>query len=187
MPLYDYECTRGCRVHMLDVARRIADRDVGAPLCPDCLIQMSRFLSVSCDKRAASDDIPGGVVLENYGPQPVKVYSHTERKRLMKFDTRGRRRVDHLGREYQLTEAVRHVGVPGSDKSPHTTSWSTIDAETMRKAEALVSHVENLGMNESDRETAPHDPTMTPNSVRSVHGGVVGKSMLRRIKRAARE
>lgn len=184
MPLYDYHCEQGCEVEMLDVTRRIDDRDTQAPLCPDCFLQMSRFFSVSSNKRAAADDIPGGVVLENYGPVPIKVYSHTERHRAMKYDHRGRRRVDHMGREYQLTEAVRHVGVPGSDKSPHTRSWATMDPYTMQNAIDLVSRAGARGANHSD---AYVDTTLTPNSVRSVHGGTVGKSMLRKIKRATKE
>lgn len=32
----------------------------------------------------------------------------------------------------------RHVGVPGTDKSPHTTRWGTMDAQTLANATALV-------------------------------------------------
>lgn len=55
------------------------------------------------------DDIPGGMMIENLGPVPVKIYSHTERKNIMK--------------QRKLVEMVRHTGVPGSDRSPHTISW----------------------------------------------------------------
>lgn len=55
------------------------------------------------------DEYPGGIWIENLGPKPVKVYSETERRMIMK--KRG------------LVEFVRHTGVPGSDKSPHTTNW----------------------------------------------------------------
>ena len=34
--------------------------------------------------RAVGDDIPGGMVLENLGHEPVTVYSHTERKAIMR-------------------------------------------------------------------------------------------------------
>lgn len=54
--------------------------------------------------KAVGDDIPGGLTLENLGPEPVTVYSHSERKRIM--------------RERGLHEVVRHV-----DGSPHTTRW----------------------------------------------------------------
>ena len=71
------------------------------------------------------DEIPGGIVLENYGPDPIKVYSHSERRRIMK--DRG------------LEEFVRHTPVPGTDKSPHTIDFGAmIDPQTMRNAEELV-------------------------------------------------
>ena len=55
------------------------------------------------------DDIPGGMTIENMGPTPVTVYSKSEWRREMK--ARG------------LVNQVRHVGVNGGDKSPHTTRW----------------------------------------------------------------
>ena len=55
------------------------------------------------------DSIPGGLVIENLGPKPVKVYSHSERKDIMRANG--------------LSESVRHVGERGSDKSPHTSRW----------------------------------------------------------------
>jgi hypothetical protein len=56
-----------------------------------------------------TDSIPGGMVIDNLGHKPVKVYSHTERLKLMK--------------ERGLQEAVYHVPMPGSDKSPVTQTW----------------------------------------------------------------
>ena len=32
---------------------------------------------------AIADDIPGGLVIENLGPTPVRVYSHSQRRRIM--------------------------------------------------------------------------------------------------------
>lgn len=56
------------------------------------------------------DSIPGGLVLENMGATPVKVYSHSERK--LEMAKRG------------LIEKVRHVGQNGTDKSRFTTRWT---------------------------------------------------------------
>lgn len=56
------------------------------------------------------DEIPGGMTLENLGNKPVTVYSRSELKREMA--ARG------------LQPAVRHVGLQGSDKSPHTSRWT---------------------------------------------------------------
>jgi hypothetical protein len=55
------------------------------------------------------DDVPGGFTVENMGHEPLTFHSKSEWKRDMK--ARG------------LVNQVRHVGVQGSDKSPHTTRW----------------------------------------------------------------
>jgi hypothetical protein len=67
---------------------------------------------------AQSDGIPGGETLENVGPEPVTFYSRSEKRRYLK--------------EHGLVEMVRHVPVPGSDKSEHTTSWTGVDLEAGR-------------------------------------------------------
>jgi hypothetical protein len=46
---------------------------------------------------------------ENVAPTPVHFTSRTEKRRYLK--------------ETGQIEFVRHVGKPGSDKSPHTTRW----------------------------------------------------------------
>lgn len=73
------------------------------------------------------DEIPGGVWIENLGPQPVKVYSHSERRAIAAANG--------------LEEMIRHTPVPGSDKSPHTSRWT--GAPDMRLpshyAEALIA------------------------------------------------
>jgi hypothetical protein len=53
---------------------------------------------------AARDAIPGGVVLENYGPEPVRFFSHGERRRYMKA--------------HGLRETERFAALPGTDKDP---------------------------------------------------------------------
>lgn len=59
--------------------------------------------------KVVQDSIPGGLVIENMGPEPVTVYSHSERR--MEMAKRG------------LVEAVRHVGSRGGDRSAHTSRW----------------------------------------------------------------
>jgi hypothetical protein len=52
--------------------------------CPDCgLLTRSTKEQVDSHHFIAVDEIPGGMVLENYGKHPIKVYSHTERKQAM--------------------------------------------------------------------------------------------------------
>lgn len=159
MPFYDYACSV-CPLKMLDVLRPYSERDT-LILCPDCTVPLARFWSVSSDKRAAEDNIPGGVWLENYGPHPVKVYSHTERRKLLKVGADGKVRRDKTtGRPYQLAEMVRHIGVPGSDRSPNTVDWSkgSIDAVTLENARVLVSRPGAKGDNASDGDDTPNDP-----------------------------
>lgn len=55
------------------------------------------------------DDIPGGETIENLAPEPITFYSRSEKR-------------DYL-RAHGIREQVRHVGTPGSDKSPHTSRW----------------------------------------------------------------
>lgn len=67
-----------------------------------------------------SDSIPGGQLIENLGPDPIRVYSETERRKIMK--ARG------------LVDAVRH-----RDGSPLTSNWSAVTQKTLDDAAELVS------------------------------------------------
>lgn len=93
------------------------------PPCPVCGGATERVWRASA--RVVGDDIPGGLTLENVGHEPVTVYSHAERRRLLK--------------ERGLEECVRHVPVPGTDKSPHTTSWASVSPETLATAGAWLA------------------------------------------------
>lgn len=55
------------------------------------------------------DEIPGGMVVENMGPTPMRFDSKTAWKREMA--ARG------------LINRVEHKPLPGTDKSPHTQRW----------------------------------------------------------------
>lgn len=72
---------------------------------------------------------PGGRVFENLGDQPVRCDSPADLKRELKARN--------------LEECVRHMPLPGSDKSPHTTDWSRgcIDPQTLANAKALVERM----------------------------------------------
>lgn len=75
---------------------------------------------------ARGDEIPGGMTLENLGPDPVTVYSRSELKR--ELAARG------------LVEMVRHVPVPGTDRSPFTTSWTAVDLEAGKALAERQAH-----------------------------------------------
>lgn len=57
--------------------------------------------------RYFQDQVPGGLVVENFAPYPMTFDSHSAKRAYMKA--------------HGIREHVEHVGVPGSDKSPHTT------------------------------------------------------------------
>lgn len=82
------------------------------------------------------------MVIENLGPVPIRVYSHTERRKIMK--ARG------------LEEFVRHTPVPGTGKSPFTVDFACMDPQTLKNAEELVKRVSQQGTRDQDDE-APYD------------------------------
>lgn len=55
------------------------------------------------------DPYMGGKVLRNVAHENITVYSRAEEKRVLK--------------QHGVEPFVRHVGTPGSDKSPHTSRW----------------------------------------------------------------
>ena len=77
--------------------------------------------------RGADVTWPGGKTFENLADQPVTFYSKSEYTRYLKT--------------HRIEEFVRHVPVPGSDKSPHTTSWAAVSQETLDGAKAMLERV----------------------------------------------
>lgn len=61
----------------------------------------------------------------NLGRDPVHIRSKSQRRALMAAAG--------------LEEFIRHTPVPGTDKSPHTIPWTTMDPQTMANAVELVS------------------------------------------------
>ena len=91
-------------------------------ICPDCGAELVVGSWPFCKDGheparigAQSDDIPGGETIENVADQPVTFYSRSEKRRYLK--------------EHGLIEFVRHVPVPGTDRSPYTTSWTAVDLD----------------------------------------------------------
>lgn len=73
------------------------------------------------------DEIPGGVVLENYGPEPMRFDSHSERKRWM--GTHG------------LQEREKWAPFPGTDRDPAgiANPKGYMDEQTRENARILLS------------------------------------------------
>jgi hypothetical protein len=77
--------------------------------------------------RGADVTWPGGRTFENLANEPQTFYSKTEYTRYL--------------RTHGIEEFVRHQPVPGSDKSPHTTSWAAVSQETLDGARAMLERV----------------------------------------------
>lgn len=122
------------------------------PPCPDCG-QGTQRLWVGRSAGVADDSWPGGKTFENLGHEPVTLYSRSELKRELK--ARG------------LVEYVRHVPLPGSDKSPHTTSWATTDPYTLEAARVLVERVTGLSPSPDPPPRTVY-PLATPDLVNSL-------------------
>jgi hypothetical protein len=100
--MFDVECVNGHR------DERFAWRVSELPPCAQCGAFVLRVLLPSVAVRA--DAIPGGMVVENLAPQPIRFDSHSAKRRYL--------------REHGIREAVKHVGTAESDKSSHTTRWT---------------------------------------------------------------
>jgi hypothetical protein len=70
---------------------------------------------------------PGGKTFENMAHEPQTFYSPSEHRAYC--------------RAHRLEPYVRHVPVPGSDKSPHTTSWAAVSRTQLEAATALLERL----------------------------------------------
>ena len=121
------------------------------PPCPQCGQATERLWTSSAS--VAGDEYPGGKTFENLGHEPVTVYSRSELRRELK--TRG------------LEECVRHVPVPGTDKSPHTTSWDVPSAYTLEQAKLLLERVGTISV-PAKEERGGVAPFATPALVKEI-------------------
>ena len=101
MPLYDVRCVNG----HLDEQFLWRHDDTLRPCTCGAAVEKVLTSRVS----VVDDAIPGGMRIENMGPEPLTFHSKTEWRRAM--------------HERGLVNQVRHVGKQGSDKSDHTTRW----------------------------------------------------------------
>ena len=126
MPMYDRRCT-SCDWTDHD---RFEHRSHEALACPACGAASERF----CDFGSGSanivrDEIPGGMLIENLTPEPIRVYHKSEKRRIM----------DALGVE----EFVRHQPEQGTDKSKHTQSWAVgVPLDEMERIALMLERVQ---------------------------------------------
>ncbi len=115
MPFYDVTCAAGHDA-----------RDVWASerprVCATCGSPTQTLWGKSHGIQAVT--WPGGKTFENLGHEPQTFYSPHELQRYC--------------REHRLESFVRHVPVPGTDKSPHTTRWTAMSRETLEGAAAML-------------------------------------------------
>lgn len=139
MPFYDFGCAH-CGTVKVDVWAKIDE----VLMCA-CGQPMAHYWAQK-PSNVIGDEID--IVQENGFHEPRRFTSKAEYKRAL----------DEAG----LEQRVRHVPVPGTDKSPYTTDWSkgSMDPQTMANAKALVERaglaskadeVESLPVRWSDR------------------------------------
>ena len=103
---------------------------------------------------AHGDDIPGGMVLENYGPTPITVYSHTERLKIMK--------------ERGLELKERFCPKPGTDRDPAgvMNPAGYVDPQTLLNAATLILRAQGQPVEEEfDPDTVIRDRESRPLSL----------------------
>jgi hypothetical protein len=103
------------------------------------------------------DEIPGGVTVENYGPQPMTFYSHSERRAYMRANG--------------LHERETFAPMPGTDKDPQgiPNPKGYMDPQTLENARILISR--------NGARVTPDDPM---DGVRGVLGSTFSGDMTAR-------
>jgi hypothetical protein len=119
MPIYDVVCDQG-HAH-LDLYRAITD----TILCVTCGAPTKKLWTVA--PTVVENGWPGGRLFENLGPVPMRFESRSDFTRYLTT--------------HHLEPFVRHTPTKGSDKSPHTTHWSSIGPETLAGATAMLERV----------------------------------------------
>lgn len=104
--------------------RTVIYQKSGDGFCPDC----HRLATESEHSSAVfRDDIPGGIVVENYGPHPIRFDSHSERR--------------HYMAEHGLREREKFSPMPGTDIDPQgiPNPKGYLDPYTLESAAILLS------------------------------------------------
>ncbi len=144
MPRFDSRCT------VCGHEEEIWAKPFERPPCMECGSPTERVWKSSAS--VAGDEIPGGVTIEAFGPKAETFYSKSD--------------IARRAKELGLRPMVRHVPVPGTDKSEHTTSWATVSQYTLDAAAALVSRVTSVSV--ADPEVFPVGPSATPELVKDL-------------------
>lgn len=131
MPLFDRLC-HGCGWQAIDVMEPVNPGVVTCPACGDpteraWLTKPSNVIGDECD-----------FVSHNGERHPVRFRSKLEHRRWLKE------------KGYAIKD--EHIGLQGSDKSPHSTKWEGGGKEWLANAEALAQRHSGIGSKEPDDE-----------------------------------
>jgi hypothetical protein len=111
--------------------------------CDKCGAELALNEWPWCPHGAARSSVVGDeidYIDHNLGAHPIHITSRSQRRQLMA--------------ERGLVEKVRHMPTPGSDTSPHTQSFATVDLEA---AAYLVTHrMGGASAAEQTPDTADH-------------------------------
>lgn len=118
--------------------RSLVQRENGDLWCRACIREDD--LSKPYAPAVFRDEIPGGQVFENYGRDPIKFYSHSERRLYMK--------------QHGLHERETFAPMPGTDKDPQgiPNPKGYVDEYTLNAAAELIKR--NGGAKGNDADTS---------------------------------
>lgn len=102
-------------------------------ICEKCGVSLTQGMWPFCPHPLAgsvqieTDEIPGGITLENYSKDPMTFYSHSERRRYMQAQG--------------LQEKEKFCPLPGSSKDPQgiPNPAGYLDPKTLDNARVLIS------------------------------------------------
>lgn len=114
MPTYDVLCSNG---HTAEIVTTWDDRHRA---CDTCGVPTERLWTASASVIGDECDF----VQHNGTREPIRFRSKVEFRRWCK--------------QHDYTVRAQHVGVTGSDKSPHTCSQSAVTAKTLADAKAML-------------------------------------------------
>jgi len=100
MPMFDISCRCGWTAD--DV---FTHRDL--PACPECGGETNKLWKTGAFPNVIDDTI--NETVENLASTPITFTSRSEKRLYLK--------------QHGISEKVRHVGVQGSDRNPHTSRW----------------------------------------------------------------
>lgn len=114
------------------------------PQCPH-----GRVIADETRATVFQDSIPGGLVLENYGPHPITVYSHTERRQVLERNG------------LELRE--RFSPLPGTDKDPAgiPNPKGYVDPYTLEAGKALILRAQKAEVKFDPSTVLKFTPTQT--------------------------